>query len=149
MDNTKTYTTAEPKNAPVCEHCDAPITLVPVYGGAEWLHVASGQPRCDTNKRELVSTRIAEWLACLNSLKPDYAHFYLDKPGKIYTRVIGNLGGQLSVHAFVDREGNVYKADGWKRPAQYIRFDLTSEYGHDRLTHLSGQDWAGGYLYIR
>tara|TARA_B100000963_G_scaffold268671_1_gene236810 strand:- start:833 stop:1261 length:429 start_codon:yes stop_codon:yes gene_type:complete len=53
-----------------------------------------------------------------------------------------------SVHAFVDKKtGELYKADGWQKPAKYVRYNLMDE---NSLNECLGRlDWAGGYLYMR
>jgi hypothetical protein len=39
------------------------------------------------------------------------------KGGKYY-RIIREYCGQKSVHSFVDENGNIWKAAGWKAPAK-------------------------------
>lgn len=41
--------------------------------------------------------------------------------GNKYARIIQDGGSQRSAYAFVDAEGNIYKAAGWKSPAKGAR----------------------------
>jgi hypothetical protein len=93
---------------------------------------------------------IGQWLAILSDTGPQrdgepYATFTLTENtrGK-YSRVVGTLGGQDSVHAFVDTAGNVYKSAGWKAPAKGVRYTLADS---ETLLRNASGGWAGGYLY--
>lgn len=44
--------------------------------------------------------------------------------GSKYNRVFYTQGTQRLVYCFVDHEGNIYKAENWKRPAKHIRGHL-------------------------
>ena len=44
--------------------------------------------------------------------------------GKKYIRVVTSEG---SAYCFLDSEGNIYKPDGWKRPAKHIRGSIFDE----------------------
>jgi hypothetical protein len=65
--------------------------------------------------------------------------------GRKYTKIIyvgqNGLYGR-GVHAFVDRDGNVYKPASWKAPAKHIRFNL-------RDLDTVDVDPYGAYLYMR
>lgn len=76
-----------------------------------------------------------------------YARFYLDAPGRKYTRVVMETeDGSKSVHAFVILgTGEVLKSAGWGKPAAGTRFDLRSDADFERI--LERCDFAGGYLY--
>jgi hypothetical protein len=52
--------------------------------------------------------------------------FSLDKNPK-YIRVVITTFGQRSVHCFLDAEGNIYKAAGWKTPAKGIRGNINND----------------------
>lgn len=89
------------------------------------------------------------------ALEDSYARFSPDGVGKAYApmftveearkyfKVIMSTSGSKSVHAFVDRDGNVYKAANWKSPAKGIRYNLLT----DPETCYRRAEWAGGYLY--
>lgn len=107
-----------------------------------------------SEQAERLNQRITVWLVALdaNYLSQGYTasniHFELDAPGRKYCRVVQTVNGaQRSVHAFFDFEGNVYKAEGWKKPAKHVRFNLLDDASFQRM--LDVLDWAGGYLYIR
>ena len=71
-------------------------------------------------------------------------------PGRKNHRIVktDKYGNGQSVHAFVDAEGNVYKAAGWKAPATGIRAQVRTDAElADLIASLTDQDWAGGYLY--
>ena len=52
--------------------------------------------------------------------------FSLDKPGAKNTRVVMTRSGSRAVYCFLDAEGNIYKAAGWKAPAKGIRGNLAT-----------------------
>lgn len=64
------------------------------------------------------------------------------QPGRKYHRIAYDSPNQRFVHAFVDNEGNVYKAAGWKAPAKGARFA-------DVETAAANADEFGSYLYLR
>ena len=43
------------------------------------------------------------------------------KYGSKYIKVIENSLGSDRVHCFLDKQGNIYKAESWSRPAKHIR----------------------------
>lgn len=67
-------------------------------------------------------------------------------PGKKYYKIIMINWGSRSVHAFVDKEGSVYKPASWRGPAKHVRYNLLDEASYKNC--LERADWAGGYLYI-
>ena len=75
---------------------------------------------------------------------PDCAslHYkYTYNLGKKFIKVIccgANYGDQRYVWCFVDYEGNLYKAEGWKKPAKGIR-------GHIDNPILNGYDFYKRY----
>lgn len=74
--------------------------------------------------------------------------------GRKYHRVVITDGRRPqdggSVHAFVDNDGNVYKADSWKKPAVGVRaLARNAAELHALISSLGDHDWAGGYLYAR
>jgi len=100
--------------------------------------------------RANIAAHAAEYAEGLNAAFPhiDHAgvyHFTADKPGNKFGRVVLHTGNQRSVHAFVDAEGNVYKAAGWTGPAAGIRYSSVSAALAAAATYAAG--WAGGYLY--
>lgn len=56
------------------------------------------------------------------------------EPGRKYIRLVmcHPFGGHRSAWAFLDFQGNIYKTDGWKKPAKHIRgtvFDKDYSWG--------------------
>jgi hypothetical protein len=106
--------------------------------------------------------RIVTWL---EALEANYVNMYArqgqtptarltfecDAPrkGQRYVRIIMCRDGRRdSVHAFYDqRNGDVYKAAGWKKPAAIVRFNLLDD--DSFATMIERADWTGGYLYLR
>ena len=85
-------------------------------------------------------------IATLKSGISDY-NFY-PETGRKYHKIIMDVNGSRSVHAFVDKKtGEVYKSASFKAPAKGVRFDLRLI--KDREWLLEHADWAGGYLYKR
>lgn len=77
-------------------------------------------------------------------------HFAVSPGGKKYQRVtqtpihdgkVTNHGG--SVHCFVDAEGNIYKAAGWKAPAKHVRATVANV-----LNGTTKTDPYGSWLYM-
>lgn len=68
--------------------------------------------------------------------------FSVERPGVKYTRIVRGGSGQRSVYCFVDGEGNIYKAAGWKAPAKGVRGTLAT-------VDMSKVDPYGSWLYIR
>jgi len=55
-----------------------------------------------------------------------------------------------SVHAFVDKKtGEIYKAESWKSPAKYVRYDMRIINQREFVLNPANCGWAGGYLYMR
>ena len=52
--------------------------------------------------------------------------FLVERPGVKYTRIVQTAPGHKSVFCFVDAEGNIYKAAGWKGPAKGVRSTLAT-----------------------
>lgn len=76
------------------------------------------------------------------------------EPGVKYDRIMAASAlnsddySNPHVHAFVGREDNgLYKAEGWKKPAKGIRYDI-STYG-GMADALAAADKHGSYLYKR
>lgn len=44
--------------------------------------------------------------------------------GKKFVRIVQENNGQRSAYCFIDADGNIYKCDGWKRPAKGVRGSL-------------------------
>jgi hypothetical protein len=70
---------------------------------------------------------------------------YEARSGSKYTKIVVRRTGhfQESVHSFVDANGNVYKAAGWRAPAKGVRYRL--EQDMELLKHIV--DPYGSYLY--
>jgi len=66
------------------------------------------------------------------------------EPGRKYNKVV-MVDNQRMVHSFVDNEGNVYKAAGWRAPAKGVRYNLD----RDMDVLRAKADPFGGYLYVR
>jgi hypothetical protein len=106
-------------------------------------------------KLDLLHERVATWTQALRAdylARGKYDHgneFELDNgAGRKYCRVVMHRAGvDRSVHAFIDAEGNVYKAEGWKKPAKHVRFNLFDDESFE--TMIANLDWAGSYLYIK
>jgi hypothetical protein len=63
------------------------------------------------------------------------ATFYVDfQPGSKYIRVVVLSWGSHSAHSFIDAQGKIWKAAGWKGPAKnFSRGDITTgEFTHIR-----------------
>lgn len=52
---------------------------------------------------------------------------------------------QRSSHCFVDDEGNVYMAAGWKAPNKVVRYNVSTAEGAEEFIY--NADPYGGYLY--
>lgn len=92
--------------------------------------------------------RIADYLDKLNASaasKGSNYYQFIAENGRKYTKIISvgrnGMTGR-SVHAFVDKAGNVYKPASWKAPAKHIRFNL-------RDLDTVDVDPYGSYLYLR
>jgi hypothetical protein len=94
-----------------------------------------------------------EFIAALNEkAKADpmtYGHYVFSKTiGPKYTRIVRETkwntpGSQVEgrqVFCFVDGEGNIYKAAGWKAPAKGVRSTLAT-------VDVSKADFHGAWLY--
>lgn len=71
--------------------------------------------------------------------------FAAEQSGRNY-RIVMYTGPREggSVHAFIDRTtGDVFKPEGWKKPAKGVRYNLVTEY--DLVAERF--HYAGGYLY--
>jgi hypothetical protein len=69
--------------------------------------------------------------------------FSIDRPGIKFTRIVQrgvNGGLSRSVYCFVDADGNIYKAAGWKAPAKGVRSTLAT-------VDVSKVDPYGSWLY--
>lgn len=70
--------------------------------------------------------------------------FTLDTPGAKNTRVVRSYAGgsSRSVFCFVDSDGNILKAAGWKAPAKGVRSTLDT-------VDIAKVDPYGFWLYMR
>lgn len=50
-----------------------------------------------------------------------YQEIFSAEPGRKYIKIIQSFAGSRSVYAFIDFDGNIYKAASWKAPAKHIR----------------------------
>ena len=94
-------------------------------------------------------TGIAYHNACIEKLGKGICDYnFYPETGRKYHKIIMDVNGSRSVHAFVDKKtGEVYKSASFKAPAKGVRFDLRLI--KDREWLLENADWAGGYLYRR
>lgn len=74
--------------------------------------------------------------------------FGCDFKGKKYQRIYRDSNGQRFVECFVDNDGNVYKAEGWKKPAKGVRGNINSPEARKALLDAK-QNTPHGYLYAR
>jgi hypothetical protein len=92
--------------------------------------------------------RIADYLDKLNiasATKASNYYMFIVEDGRKYTKIISvgqNGATGRSVHAFVDKAGNVYKPASWKAPAKHILLNL-------RDLDTVDVDPYGSYLYLR
>ena len=85
-------------------------------------------------------------IALLKSGICDY-DFYIET-GKKYHKIVMDVRGSRSVHAFVDKKtGSVYKSASWRGPAKGERCNLLII--KEREWALENADWAGSWLYRR
>lgn len=91
----------------------------------------------------VISSHAATFVDGLNEKFADYGVFDV-RPGKKYDKIAVKPHGssQTFVYAFVDIDGNVYKAAGWAAPAKGVRFT-------DVKSALAVADRFGGFLYKR
>jgi hypothetical protein len=86
-----------------------------------------------------------EFITALNQKFNSIGYIFLiEREGIKYTRIVqtsGN-GGSRSVYCFVDAQGNIYKAAGWKTPAKGVRSTLAT-------VDMSTVDPYGAWLYAR
>lgn len=70
--------------------------------------------------------------------------FLIEREGIKYTRIVQTMRGSnsRSVYCFVDANGNIYKAAGWKTPAKGVRSTLAT-------VDISTIDPHGSWLYAR
>lgn len=89
----------------------------------------------------VVSAHAQEFIDGLNAKLSDYGNFEV-RPGRKYDKIIvtPNNTTQTRVYAFVDTDGNVYKANGWAAPAKGIRYTSVA-------SALVKADPFGGFLY--
>lgn len=60
-------------------------------------------------------------------------------PGRRYVRIVKDWNGQQSVHSFVQIDnGDVLKAEGWKKPAKHARGNI-----YDVSGGLARVRWTG------
>jgi len=86
--------------------------------------------------------------ACIEELKNGQCDYdFIVESGRKYHKIIMDINGSRSVHAFVDKKtGEVYKAASFKAPAKGVRYDLRIIEQREWL--LENADWAGEYLYL-
>ena len=84
-----------------------------------------------------------EFIAALNQKFNSMGYtFSLDKPGSKNTRVVRTHVTSRSVYCFLDSNGNIFKAAGWKAPAKGIRGTLAT-------LDMNTVDPYGSWLYIK
>jgi hypothetical protein len=91
----------------------------------------------------VISNHAQEFIDGLNAKLSDYGVFDV-RPGKKYDKiaVTPHRSSQTFVYAFVDTDGNVYKAAGWKAPAKGVRYTSVAD-------ALMKADPYGSFLYAR
>ena len=80
-----------------------------------------------------------------------FAQIFKAKKGRRYWKITheDRDGGSLAVHSFIDATtGEVFKADGWSKPAAGARFDLTDPASRDRCMEAARRSRGyTGFLY--
>lgn len=77
----------------------------------------------DKYLKELYEAHKAQYTKQFPNLEyPEFTATY----GKKYIKII-RTRGQKIVHCFLDFEGNIYKAESWKKPAKGIRGNVNNE----------------------
>jgi hypothetical protein len=69
-------------------------------------------------------------------------YFFELMPGRKYHRIVFTFSEQRSSFCFVDNELNVYKCEGWKKPAKGVRANIAT-------LDMNKVDKFGSWLYIR
>lgn len=89
------------------------------------------------NSRETIETLLQKYCKDLTDTRYENSEFkgsFEYTEGVKYYKIVHVLSnGQRSAFAFVDREGNIYKAAGWNTPAKGIRGKLWSVDSGDTL----------------
>ena len=64
-----------------------------------------------------------------NGYPMDKKPTYCVSQGKVWSKILEKQGwnGGTSVHCFVDKDGNIYKAASWNAPAKGIRGNINNE----------------------
>ena len=97
---------------------------------------------------EDVQTHTENYATLLTSKGPEGYQFIIESGRKYHKVIMVTEGGNRSVHCFVDKKnGDVYKAESWKRPAKHVRYNLLDEYSRESL--FDECEWAGSHLYLR
>ena len=107
------------------------------------------------DQTELIKLRMGAYLAEITDVikNGQYADQYPEQPitaetGQRYWKVILTWGAQRMVHSFVEiTTGDVFKAEGWSRPAKGVRYRLADDESFAEL--LRNVDAHGAYLYRR
>lgn len=111
----------------------------------------ANQVVAEAQARATVAEAVGDFIAFANAHPTtpqigDFRYFYTAEPsGRNYRIVMHDRpNGAGSVHAFIDRTtGDVYKAEGWKRPAKGVRYNLLTQW--DLITEV--WTWNSGWLY--
>lgn len=86
-------------------------------------------------------------VAVLDELFPDATHGF--DAGRRYHRIWKESHGQQMVDFFIEPEtGGIYKAAGWKKPADKVRFTVESTEELEELLRTHA-DAYGSWLYVR
>jgi hypothetical protein len=97
-------------------------------------------------------TKLDEFLTLLNDMSRNHTqkHYptlsapqFIVDMGRKYAKVVLTDDSHRSVHCFVDKDGNVYKAASWAQPAKGVRYNLNNDMDVLRLK----ADPFGSYLY--
>ena len=86
-------------------------------------------------------------IACIDKLRKGICDYeFYPETGRKYHKIIMDVTGSRSVHAFVDKNtGEVYKPASWKSPAKHVRFNLLDKQSRDECYRRA--NWSGSYLY--
>jgi len=74
--------------------------------------------------QEIKAASDAEWKRLKYTLPPP--EFGIMRGSK-YIKITVTTFGSTAVHCFLDAEGNIYKAAGWRTPAKGIRGNINND----------------------
>lgn len=90
-----------------------------------------------TITRAEFEAKLADFIAALDKLQEDHYRKHLTatfnahgspkhtlERGPKYIRVVTSQPGHRSVYCFLDYNGNILKAESWKKPAKHVRGNI-------------------------